>query len=226
LPEVTCLLCGRGAYQLLCDDCLHALTPNTRSCVTCALPLTSQPLPGGLCGACFARPPPFTRTVAPLLYRDPLTYLVHRAKSVGGIVEAEALGRLLADAVGTAYVSIAPPVAIVPVPLAWRRLVARGHNQSTLIARASARRMRLPILHSLCRRVRHTPPQAGLSRSARLRNLARAFEVRSPAPRSVAVVDDVMTTGTTVRALARVLRAHGAEEVHVWVVARTAGKPA
>ena len=195
--------------------------PNARACFACALPLIGTPLPGQLCGACFARPPPFARTIAPFVYRTPLTELVQRAKFHGGVLEAHLLGRLLADAIEPAYERAELPYAIVPVPLSWRRLIARGHNQATSIARVASRRFGMPILHTLCKRVRHTAPQTGLSRAARLRNLAAAFTVTAAPPRCVALVDDVMTTGTTVRALSRMLRASGAEVVHVWTVART-----
>lgn len=218
---VSCLLCRRAAPELLCDDCAASLEPNDRACTACALPMIAAPLPGNLCGACFARAPPQARTVAPFLYRQPLTYLVHRAKFQGGILEAHLLGELLADAIAHAYEESTLPKAIVPVPLSWRRLIVRGHNQATSIARVAARRFGIPILHTACKRVRHTAPQAGLSRPSRLRNLAAAFAVTATPPECVAVVDDVMTTGTTVRAVTRALRAAGTETVHVWAVART-----
>lgn len=224
LLPLACLLCGRITDRNLCVDCTAALPRNVCACAICGLPLVTQPLPGGTCGACFGRPPPFVRTVAPLLYRPPVTTLVQRAKFYGGLVDANVLGELLADAVAIAYPDDeALPDVVVPVPLSWRRLMWRGHNQAGLIARRPAAKTRVPIDYDLCRRVRHTPPQTGLSRTARGRNLTRAFDVRRAPPARVALVDDVMTTGTTLRSLARALLAAGAAEVHVWVAARTPG---
>lgn len=222
---VVCLLCGRVTDRGLCVDCTAALPRNVAPCMLCGLPLRTLALPGGCCGACFAKPPPFVCTVAPFLYRPPLTTLVQRAKFYGGLVEADVLSELLADSVVAAYTAgpLALPDVVVPVPLSWRRLMRRGHNQASLIARRPAARTRVPIDHDLCRRVRHTPPQTGLSRTARSRNLARAFRMQKLPPPRVAIVDDVMTTGTTLRALARTLLAAGADEVHVWVAARTPG---
>ena len=219
--KVPCLLCGRHVPEPICDDCRAVLPLNERACRVCALPLLGPELPDGRCGACFAKPPPFGRTVAAFRYDAPLDRLIHRVKFGGGLVEADALGALLAETLADAYRDATLPEAIVPVPLSWRRLVVRGHNQATSIARVPAKRLGLPILHTLCRRVRHTSPQTGLSRRARIRNLAHAFDVRGNAPPRVAIFDDVMTTGATARALSRVLLAHGAADVHVWVVART-----
>ena len=224
MPGV-CVLCDRTTFngRDLCDECHDVLPFNGTACVRCALPLGMHRLEGGVCGACFAKPPPFERTVTALVYRDPVPMLVRRVKFHSALVEAHILGSLLATAVEAEYAQAALPLAIVPVPLSWRRLAGRGHNQATLIARPVARRLDLPIAHELCRRIRHTPPQTGLSRTARQRNLAGAFEVRGRPPERIALVDDVMTTGATLRALTRTLRRAGAHEVHLWVVARTPG---
>ena len=107
----------------------------------------------------------------------------------------------------------------MPVPLSRRRLRAT-RSQPGCVARAVARYA--PFDPSACERVRDTPPQAGLSRARRLHNLADAFATRRRFDDlCVAVVDDVMTTGTTVGFLSQTLLAAGAREVHVWAAART-----
>jgi ComF family protein len=110
------------------------------------------------------------------------------------------------------------------VPLSRTRLLRRGHNQAALLARwaGSALDRDVSIDYRSCRRTRDTPPQTGLNRTTRLRNLEGAFGVtRSLTGARVAVVDDVMTTGSTATALAHALLDAGAAEVHVWAVART-----
>ena len=144
--------------------------------------------------------------------------MVHRLKFRGSRIDARVLGGLLASAVAAAYAAQPMPDVIVPVPLSRRRLMRRGHNQAALLAQW----LGATFEPTACERVRDTPPQAGLSRTLRLRNLTDAFATRRRFDdQCVAVVDDVMTTGTTVASLTRTLLAAGAKEVHVWVAART-----
>lgn len=112
---------------------------------------------------------------------------------------------------------------LVPVPLHPLRLRKRGFNQAGRLAQALGRRLGMPTEErSLVRRV-PTPPQVGLGRRARFRNMGRAFDLRSPervAGRTVLLVDDVITTGATMNACARVLKQAGAVRVHAWALAR------
>ena len=112
------------------------------------------------------------------------------------------------------------PARLVPVPLHRNRLRRRGYNQAVELARPLGRALGLPVAPRLCRRQRPTPAQAELTGSDRRRNVRGAFAVAAPVPRHVAIVDDVVTTGSTVGELARVLRRAGAERVEVWAVAR------
>jgi ComF family protein len=140
----------------------------------------------------------------------------------GSRVDARVIGGLLAEYLRDAYADAPLPDVIVPVPLGRARLWRRGHNQAALLARWIGAALRIPIRYDACTRTRPTPPQAGLSRTARLRNLAGAFDViESFEGRRVAVVDDVMTTGSTVAEVARTLSAAGARSIHVWCAART-----
>ena len=109
---------------------------------------------------------------------------------------------------------------VVPVPLHWRRRWQRGFNQSELLARAIARSRGVPLMAAL-RRVRHTATQTGLSNTSRRRNVAGAFQVRLPvAGKRILLIDDVMTTGSTVAACAAALRRAGALRIVVLTVAR------
>lgn len=210
-----CYLCRGRARGLLCGACeaeLPAL-PEPR-CPRCALPS-----PGGaVCGACLSRAPAFDATVAPLAYAFPADVLIHALKFRGELALARLLGALLRREIATRR--SAPPACVVPVPLSAARLRHRGFNQAAEIARALDRRA-APEL-ALLERARDAPPQSELPWSERQRNVRGAFRVTRPLHgASVAVVDDVMTTGATLEEVARALKAAGAARVENWVVART-----
>jgi len=209
-----CQLCGaEGKKGMLCGPCLEDLPwLPARRCAQCAVPLAS----GGICGACLDRPPRFDRVEAVFAYGFPVDGLVQACKYGGRLALAGLLGGQLARAV-TGGVD-----AIVPMPLAARRLAERGFNQALEIARPVARATRVPLLRNACRKVADTPPQAALPWDERARNVRRAFVCDADfRGMRVAVVDDVLTTGATLNKLARVLRKAGAVEVVGWVVART-----
>ncbi|WP_295441993.1 ComF family protein [uncultured Thiodictyon sp.] len=218
----TCLLCGApGAHgRDLCAGCAAELPHNRLACPLCALPFDMALPAGSVCGACQRRPPPFARALAALRYETPIPTLVGAAKFRGRLNHARLLGQLLADA---ARALPAPwPQVLVPVPLHPTRLVGRGYNQSLEIARVVGRALDLPVDGTCCRRVLATPPQAGLDEPARRRNIRGAFAALAPLPwQQVAILDDVVTTGSTVSELTRVLRRAGARRVEVWAVART-----
>lgn len=204
----------------LCEVCLRDLPWAVRACVRCALPLDDTP--GEVCAACSARPPPWVRTVAPLRYRGAAIDLVHALKFDGDPVSARVLATFMTAAIGGAYRVQSLPEVVVPVPLSLRRLMLRGQNQAAVLARRVARPLRLPVDYDVCRRVRHTAPQTGRSRRERLTNLRGAFACEPCVEgKTVALVDDVVTTGATVRAVTRVLLDAGATAVHVWAAART-----
>ena len=225
LAPGVCVACDqrtRMAFDL-CAQCLRCLPWNAHACALCALPLpvATQTAHRERCAACLTKPPLWDRSVAAFAYAPPADAMILRVKYGGSLCDARVLGTLLADRIATTYRDTALPEIITPLPLSWRRLLYRGHNQSALIARYLSRRLHLPVRYDVLRRTRHTRPQTRLSRSARLTNLGGAFRLSRtlPAPR-IALVDDVMTTGATVRAATRTLKAAGALEVHVWVVAR------
>ena len=204
----------------LCVPCRAALPMLGRACRTCALPLTD--LDEQFCGTCRAQPPPFARTVAVLSYAEPVTRMIHRLKFGGSRIDARVLGGLLGDHIRDVYRFEPLPRVILPVPLSSARLFRRGHNQAALLARWVGSTLDLRVDYQCCRRIRNTAPQTGLRRSARLHNLSGAFAVRGNLPvQHVAILDDVMTTGSTAAALTRTLLAAGAAQVDVWAAART-----
>ncbi|TFZ42395.1 ComF family protein [Stenotrophomonas maltophilia] len=210
LLPLRCMVCGDpGNDELdLCDACLAGLPWAGRACLRCALPLPDTALI--VCGTCREESPPQTATHASLLYPPPVDQLLVRYKFHQDL----AAGRLLAQ-----LMQRAPPPwwcpPLVPVPLHNRRLRQRGYNQAAELCRL----LPMPVWHGLYRR-RHTAPQSERTAEQRRENLFDAFDVRGSVPRRLTVVDDVMTTGSTVMEVVETLRLAGAAEVRVWVCAR------
>jgi ComF family protein len=219
-----CLLCDApltpGEDLDLCRYCRDALPWIVDPCARCGLPL-----PAGLhdtCAQCRRDPPPWLAAVTPLRYEGPVAAWIRRLKDHLGMVEGRTLGLLLADAAAANARTRPTPDLLVPVPLTLRRLAWRGHNQAISLALPLAVRLGIPLARAAARRVRVTPPQRGLSRAQRQRNLGGAFVVRRDVTGlRVGIVDDVLTTGATAGELTRCLLAAGALEVHVFCAART-----
>lgn len=213
LPQA-CVLCGAASgTKLICTECDRELPRLPRNgCAVCALPLAS----GKVCGACLDSPPRYDRVTAPFIYRFPVSALIHAYKYGGRLALARPLGVALAQAVALDV------DAIVPMPLAPRRLAQRGFNQALELARVVAKRTGIPLMPHACRKVVETPSQASLPWGERAKNVRRAFVCDADLHgKRVAVMDDVLTTGATLNELARVLRRAGAREVSGWVIART-----
>jgi ComF family protein len=173
-----------------------------------------------ICGECQNHPPPFDELIAPFRYEFPFDVLIQALKFHGRLPAARLLGDLLGDSLEGRGDAL--PERIVPVPLHPARLRERGFNQSLEIARPLAKRLGIPIAIPNVHRTRPTPPQSGLDQKARRINVRGVFAVKRPLGfNHVAVLDDVVTTGSTVAELARVLRDSGVERVDVWACART-----
>ena len=171
-----------------------------------------------LCGACLKHPPAFDGTHAALSYAFPVDRMIPRLKYHGQLAIAPALGECLARAVEHA----ARPDRLIAMPLHATRIRERGFNHATEIARVVARRLDLPLDLASCQRIRDTPPQMGLKHDARRRNVRGAFRCSGDVMgKRIAIVDDVMTTGTSLDEMAATLKQAGAREVSCWVVART-----
>jgi ComF family protein len=207
----SCFLCRGAARELLCPECRAELPglPAER-CPRCALPA-----PGGaVCGRCLANPPAYDATYAALAYDFPADALVHALKFRGELALAPLLAHLLSREIRNEQID-----RVIPVPLSRARLRRRGYNQAVEIARTLARG-KLDL--DSCVRERDARPQMDLPWDERQRNIRGAFGCRRALlGQTVAVVDDVMTTGATLEELARTLKRAGAARVVNWVVART-----
>jgi ComF family protein len=177
---------------------------------------------GYRCADCVATAPPFDATLALADYRAPLDSLAVGLKFRARLLLADEFAQRLARLAGDSLSASEWPDVIAPVPLAAKRLVERGYNQAWQIAKPLARALRVRSDATLVARVIETAPQSRLDLDARRQNVGRAFEVAAPVRGlHVAVVDDVMTTGATLEALAHVLKAAGARRVTNFVALRT-----
>lgn len=222
-----CALCAGACSQALCDACLaqYLLQPAGPRCRQCANPLPSMADAALPCGSCLRRPPAFDATLAASDYAAPVDQLLLQLKFAARLHLAPLFAQLLAQATRQQRDWQAPQL-LCPVPLGPQRLIERGYNQALEIARPLARLLAVPLLPGLAVRVRETPAQSGVAPRERRTNLARAFEV-APAYAwqlggcHVGIVDDVMSSGHTVNALAITLKRHGAARVSILVAART-----
>jgi ComF family protein len=209
-----CCLCGRPAEPEsgpVCAACTRELPRlDAPACPRCALPTAR----GECCCRCLRTPPAFDATRAVFNYAFPLDVLVQALKYRHRLALAGFFAREM---------EILPPVDLVlPMPLHPHRLRTRGFNQAVEIARPLARSAGLPLELTGITRVLDTASQATLDHDARLANLRGAFACRRRFDgQRVVVIDDVMTTGASLEALARCLKENGAATVHNLVVART-----
>jgi ComF family protein len=215
-----CLLCAEPSLSRVCCHCQALFVKPRHSCQQCALPLEYFAL---FCGQCLKQAPAFDRVFSPYLYQSPISALVLDYKQKGHEYTGEGLSDLFCQSVSHHYQQqhLPLPALITPVPLHWRNQWNRGFNQSACFSQALSRHMGIAHFdHS--RRVKWAKPQKLLSKKARVQSLRNNFLVTRPLDgESIVIVDDVMTTGATVNALANELKRAGAGSVSVWVLART-----
>lgn len=220
-----CVLCGGAGREHtfdLCAPCEEDLPLNVPACRTCAQPLIDTASSLLACGACLSRPPRFDASYCPFRYAYPVDRLVQGIKYRGALAQGRVLGELLARGVQQSRNEPLPGM-LLPVPLGQRRFRERGYNQAIELGTCVEKRLRIPMHTDVVVRVRETSEQAALDRRERRKNIRGAFAVvRSLPAEHIAIIDDVITTGSTVNELARVLKRAGARRVEVWAVARAA----
>lgn len=218
----TCLLCQNFTRESsgICAPCQIDLPWLKDVCAQCAHPLGASSLTS--CGYCLRSPPPFTITIGAFSYEYPIASLILQLKFNERLAVARSLGTLLGAQIRSHYQDSSLPEYIIPVPLHSTRLQERGYNQAVELARPIAHALKIPLDLTHCRRILPTAPQSAGSAKARKINLSQAFWVNPKfVSNHVALLDDVMTTGQTVSALASVLRKSGVARVDVWCCART-----
>jgi len=219
-PACRAIVDGDDRFCAACWQELRFLTPPY--CARCGTPFEHDMGAGAQCATCLAEPPRFATARAALAYGGPARTVVLALKHG----DRQHLARLMARAMRRAAGELLDPGAaplLVPVPLHRWRLWRRGFNQAAVVARELARLSGAELAVAAVTRVKPTASSQGLGRAARARNVRGAFRVaerQRVRGRRIILVDDVLTTGATAEACARVLRRAGAAEVHVLTYAR------
>ncbi len=221
-----CLLCQQPLLRqnihspFFCDTCYLDLPWHSQACFRCGNVFSitdDQPI----CGQCLLQPPPYQRLIATWYYHSPIREIIAALKFKHNFCYATALAQHLLTSINNNYLHDLPD-RIIPVPLHRHRLRQRGFNQAQIIAKKIAKKLQLPLdIHS-CQRILATKAQANLPSDKRNRNVLNAFQCKTHLHgETIAIVDDIVTTGSTVSELARCFYQAGANNVHVWCCAKT-----
>lgn len=217
-----CPLCRAECQAYLCSECLLSLKTPSFECHRCALPLEANSLE---CAQCLKEAPSFERTVCAFEYSGLMPVIISRFKDHGDLALIPALAIELKTKLQKAYNNQALPSLLAPVPNHWQKRWQRGFNQSELITKHLSRSMKIPY-KGIAVKTKRTLTQKQLSRKERLKNLTSSFAVRDDELKGqhIAIIDDVITTGSTANVLAQCCLDAGAARVDVWALARTPKK--
>lgn len=222
LPH-TCVLCKEisDRTQDLCKKCLSDLPVLKQGCRLCANVMPNIEA-AFICGQCLQKSPLFACTHALFLYQPPVMQLILDLKFQHTLAHARLFGELLTEKILHDWYASKPlPSAIIPIPLHPQRLKERGFNQAIEIARPIAKTLQIPLFVKDIIRKKHTIAQATLPAEQRKRNMRDAFLIkRDLSNQHIAVIDDVITTGSTIHEFCRALKKRGAGQIDVWCCAR------
>lgn len=212
-----CLACGCeiSHAQSFCEHCDHRLPRVDYPCSACGLPCPDKK---DICARCLLNPPRWQSMTAPYQYSGLLrNYLIQFKFS-----EASHISRCLCNHSIRHFAEQSPrPEVLIPVPLHRERLLERGYNQALEIAQQWSMQLDIPIDRKALQRTRATSSQSGLSAVQREKNILKAFHYQPKQNyRHVALVDDIVTTGSTVNEITKVLHRGGVEFVEIWALAR------
>lgn len=227
LAASRCPLCGQLTYDesgAPCRACARSLSPRTGGfCPQCGEIFGDDDGVPTTCPDCLHAPPPWDRFMFHSVHAGALRDLILAHKFGRSFSNARLMARLAGEAFARHARRV--PDAVVPVPLHRRRLAWRGFNQSTELGRAIGRKLSIPVLDRALSRIRHTAPQTRLDHTGRQANIKAAFaaDAATVKGRRLLLVDDVYTTGATMRECARTLNRAGAAGVDVLVLARSMG---
>ncbi len=210
-----CLTCGIPVRTkaFICQHCLETLLTVSNPCTLCGLPNMST---GPVCPSCLYTPPCWHHMIAPLIFTGGSRHLIHDLK----FQEQPHISHALISHFVNYYTHRSVDV-LIPVPLHKTRLLERGFNQADEVAGVLSKMLKIKVDRKSLRRVKETQSQSGLSLDKRRKNILHAFEF-SPRNqyRSVAIIDDVITTGSTMTEICRLLSRSGIKTIEVWSLAR------
>jgi ComF family protein len=216
LNPAVCQICGIRIKDkaFYCQYCWSKFIAVDNPCILCGLPNHAS---GTICPVCLHTPPPWQLMLAPLVYSGYMRDEIHRLKYQQRIEVAQGLLQHLYTKFNCEGIE-----ALIPVPLHKSRLLERGFNQSAEIAQILSHYLNIPVDRQCLRRIRATQPQTGLSPSKRRNNIRQAFEYAPKKPyQTVAIIDDVITSGSTMSEICRLLHRRGVRHIEAWSLART-----
>ncbi|PTQ88209.1 ComF family protein [Agitococcus lubricus] len=219
-PRTRCVVCQYHFADKygFCRGCFYDLPHIKHSCLQCGLPL----YPDSAC-ACRAEDWPFSHCVSACHYSFPVDALISQFKNQHQLAFNDCFSHLLVQRLQRLGIPL--PEVLIPVPAHAEKLRQRGFNQSVELAKSLAKTLHLPIDSHSIDVVGKNLAQKKLNKQQRLDNMSQHFTLSSPLHYThVALIDDVMTTGATTKALAYVLREHGVRQIQVWTIARTPDK--
>jgi ComF family protein len=206
-----------GDDGLFCGLCFSQLPFQEHSCIRCGQSLTSN---NNSCGRCIANPPPFDSCFCAFRYETPIDKLIQNYKYAEHPEYARLLANLLSNEVLAA--GLEKPELLIPTPMHKSRLRTRGYNQAALLSNALGQILGIKSDPRLLIKHKVTTPQVELSLAARRNNVRGSFLLRrAPEVKHVAIIDDVLTTGSTVTEMSKVLKQNGVDYIQVWTLAHT-----
>ncbi len=217
MPSI-CVLCGEAV-----ESSPHICTKgeylyNSPSCIKCGKPFGGEGNERWLCSECMRRNRYFTKVFPAFLYRGELRKKLLEFKYMKRLSGIKNLCHVVAMKISKHPV---PPDVLVPVPMSKKRLKKRGFNHSAIISRIVSDFLNIPVDYDILVRTENTPPLYSLSRNERFSALKNAFELtKKPPYRSLCIIDDIMTTGATIEACAKIFIKNGVKEVYAGVIAR------
>ena len=216
-----CHICHKPSNNSppLCVTCNSTLPYLSNTCYRCALPLPLN-TPKTLCAKCLQQPPFFDQAISLFHYQESIIQLITTLKFDKDLAIAKLLGCLFSKHLEE--IDITLPDMIIPVPLHKKRVAQRGFNQALEIAKTIAKKFKIPLSQDHCIRAINTPPQIDLPANKRKQNVRNAFKIKKTInAKNIVIFDDVLTSGSTVNELSRILKKSGVEHISVWCCART-----
>lgn len=213
----TCFICDQQGHNELdlCLNCFQDLRSSALSCAICDIELATE---SSICGRCLKQTPSFDQITSLYQYEGIAQFLIQSLKFQAKHSCARIMGQLMAQHFKTLNKN---PDALIAVPLHSKRLRERGFNQSDFIAQHIHNELGIPLIQHRLKRVINTISQTALKANERRKNLKNAFSYKSmQGINSIAIIDDVVTTGSTANEIAKTLKKQGVQRVEIWAFAR------
>lgn len=228
LKSCRCCLCGLDyspptnnqlKHQGICPSCTDAVMRKGSHCQQCGFKLKSPN--AKKCGECVIKPKLYQKLIAACDYKYPVNNSISQMKFNQQMDIIRGLSTMLAATAERHYSEQTLPALLIPIPLHPKRLFSRGYNQSELIANQLSSKLNIPTDSTQLTRIKNTPHQIGLKAVERRKNLKDAFVVSQALPEHIALIDDVVTTGTTITEACKTCLKHGAKRIDIWCLAKT-----